>query len=67
MFHQSIEYSYHYFAVFFDTGSVWTPNTDQRIRASTGFGFHGENAFLTLGFPLDSDDAGVAFMMGVRF
>jgi Omp85 superfamily domain len=67
MFHQSIEYSYHHFGVFFDTGSVWTKNTDQRIRTSTGFGFHGDNAFLTLGFPLDSDDVGVAFMMGVRF
>jgi surface antigen Omp85-like protein len=67
MFHQSIEYSFHYFAVFFDTGSVWTPTTNQRIRTSTGFGFHGDNAFVTLAFPLDSGDAGARFMMGVRF
>ena len=67
MFHQSIEYSYHYFAVFADAGSVWTPNSDQRIRTSAGFGFHGDNAFVTLAFPLNSGDSGATFMMGVRF
>jgi len=67
MFHQSLEYRYHQVAWFFDTGSVWERGTNSRIRSSTGFGIHGDNAFLTLGFPLKADDVGATFMMGVRF
>jgi outer membrane protein assembly factor BamA len=67
MFHSSIEYRYSHVAVFFDTGSVWDRDTDAKIRYSTGFGVHGDNFFLTLGFPLNADDASPIFMMGVRF
>jgi hypothetical protein len=68
MFHSSVEYRYYNIAVFFDTGSVWDRSTDSRIRYSTGFGIHGDNFFLTLGFPLNADDgSGPIFMTGVRF
>jgi len=67
MFHSSIEYRYAHVAVFFDTGSVWDRDADAKIRYSTGFGVHGDNFFLTLGFPLNGDDASPIFMMGVRF
>ena len=67
MVHGSIEYRFHGVALFLDTGSVWDEHVDRRMRLSTGFGFHGEHAFLTVGFPLNSDDAGAAFTMGVRF
>jgi hypothetical protein len=67
MFHSSVEYRFWHVAVFFDTGSVWDRNTNSRVRYSTGFGIHGDNSFLTVGFPLDSDDAGATFMAGVRF
>ena len=53
--------------MFFDTGSVWDRNTDSKVRYSTGFGIHGDNSFLTVGFPLNSDDAGATFMVGIRF
>ena len=67
MFHQSIEYAYRHFAFFLDTGSVWDSGTDARTRVSTGFGYHGDNAFVTLGFPLNADEVSATFMMGVRF
>jgi len=67
MFHQSLEYTFHDVGVFLDTGSVWTTDVEQRIRLSTGFGVHGDNAFLLVGFPLNADNAGATFMMGVRF
>jgi len=67
MFHQSFEYRFHSFAMFFDSGSVWDSGTEKKFRFSTGFGFHDDNWFLTLGVPLNGDDVGVAFMMGVRF
>jgi len=67
MFHSSVEYRYSHVAVFFDTGSVWDRNTDSKVRYSTGFGIHSDNSFLTVGFPLNSDNAGVTFMAGARF
>ena len=67
MFHSSVEYRYSHITVFFDTGSVWDRNTDFTIRYSTGFGVHGDNFFLTIGFPLNGDDVGATFMAGVRF
>ena len=67
MFHSSVEYRLWHIAAFFDAGSVWDRNSDSRVRYSTGFGVHSDNSFLTVAFPLDSDDAGVTFMAGVRF
>jgi Omp85 superfamily domain len=67
MFHSSVEYRYFHIAVFFDAGSVWDRSTDSKVRYSTGFGIHGDNSFLTVGFPLNGDDAGATFMGGVRF
>jgi len=67
MFHSSIEYRYYHVGVFFDTGSVWDRDADAKIRYSTGFGIQGPNFFLTLGFPLNGDDASPIFMTGVRF
>jgi outer membrane protein assembly factor BamA len=68
MFHSSVEYRFYHVSAFLDTGSVWDRNTNSNVRFSTGFGIHSDNFFLTLGFPLDSDDdSGPIFMTGVRF
>src|SRR6185503_13525396 len=67
VFHSSLEYRFHNFGFFLDTGSVWNRNTDPTIRLSTGFGYQSENVFLTFGFPLNTDDVRTTFMMGVRF
>lgn len=67
MFHHLLEYRYRSVAFFVDNGSVWEQDTDVRIRLATGFGFHGENGFVTLGFPLNANDLSATFMMGIRF
>ena len=67
VFHGSLEYRYSVLGVFLDTGSVWDGNTEKKIRFSTGFGLQGDNGFLNLAFPLNTDDLGVTFTMGVRF
>jgi hypothetical protein len=67
MFHSSVEYRFHHVSAFFDTGSVWDRNGESKMRYSTGFGIHGDNFFLTLGFPLNADDSSPLFMTGVRF
>ena len=68
MFHSSIEYRYSHVAVFFDSRiGLGSETPTSTIRYSTGFGVHGDNFFLTVGFPLNGDDASATFMMGVRF
>jgi outer membrane protein assembly factor BamA len=68
MFHASVEYRLWHVGMFFDTGSVWDRNADVNVRYSTGFGVHSDNSFITLGFPLNSDNGPSAiFMAGVRF
>jgi hypothetical protein len=67
VFHQSIEYRLHGAALFLDAGSVWDNGGKRELRASTGFGFHTDNAFFTLAFPLNAPDAGATFLMGVRW
>jgi hypothetical protein len=67
MFHTSLEYRNRGLAFFLDTGSVWDSGADAMTRAATGFGYHRDNVFLTLGFPLNTDDLRTTLMMGVRF
>jgi hypothetical protein len=67
MFHQSLEYRYRWAAAFLDVGSVWDRAADRLVRWSTGFGLHGDNVFLTAGFPVNADGARATFLMGVRF
>ena len=64
--HLSIEYAYRHFAYFLDAGSVWNRGTDAKVRLSSGVGYHGDFAFVTLAVPLNSDEVGVKLMMGIR-
>lgn len=67
MLHGSIEYRQRGVAFFLDAGSAWDRQTARALRLSTGVGYHGENAFLTLGLPLNSDDLRAMVMFGARF
>jgi hypothetical protein len=67
MFHASLEYRYGGLALFLDVGSVWDHDTNARTRVATGFGFHSGPVFVTVGFPLNTDDLSAVFTMGIRF
>ncbi len=67
VFNSSLEYRYRFVGAFLDAGSVWNRDGEMRVRLSSGFGLQGDNGFLTLAFPLNSDDLNVTFTMGVRF
>jgi hypothetical protein len=67
MFHASLEYRYSGWALFIDTGSVWDRDTNPLVRVAAGAGFHHDNVFLTLGFPLNTDQLRAMFMMGIRY
>ena len=67
VFHTSLEYRYSGFALFVDSGAVWDAGVDKRVRVAAGFGFHSDPFFMTLGFPLNTDDVRAVFAVGVRF
>jgi Omp85 superfamily domain len=64
--YSSIEYRYTGLALFLDVGSVWDANSERKVRVSTGFGFHGGPAFLTVGFPLNTDNLSAVVTLGLR-
>jgi hypothetical protein len=66
MFYSSIEYRYTGLAMFLDVGSVWDANRERQVRVSTGIGFHGGPVFLTVGFPLNTDDFTAVVALGLR-
>lgn len=67
MFSASLEYRYRALALFLDSGSVWDTGSEKRLRFSTGFGFAPGPLFMTVGFPLNSDEFRAVFTMGLRF
>ena len=67
MFHTSLEYRYRGLALFLDSGSVWDDGIDPRVRLAAGIGLHTDPFFMTLGFPLNTDEVRAVFTTGVRF
>jgi outer membrane protein assembly factor BamA len=67
MAHGSVEYRHRGLAFFLDGGSIWDAGADSQARFSTGFGYHQQNVFITVGFPLNTDDVRAVFTAGVRF
>jgi outer membrane protein assembly factor BamA len=67
MFHTSLEYRYRPLAFFLDAGSVWEAGTDPRVRVATGLGIHAGPFFMTVGFPLNTDEVRAMFTTGIRF
>lgn len=67
VWHASLEYRYSGFGFFLDTGSVWDDATDARVRVATGGTFCAGPFFMTVGFPLNTDDVRAVFTTGVRF
>lgn len=63
----SIEYRYRGFGTFADAGSIWTEGGERKLRTSTGLTFHSTPFFMTVGFPLNTDEFRAVFTMGLRF
>jgi len=67
MFNTSVEYHVHDVMLFLDAGSVWDTGTDKRVRFSTGVGYTPGPLFMTLGFPINTDEFRAVFTAGFRF
>ena len=66
LLYSSVEYRYGVLALFLDVGSVWDHDTERRVRVSTGLGFRAGPAFVTVGFPLNTDKVTAIVTMGIR-
>ncbi len=70
MAHGSLEYGYHGFQVFYDTGALWDDGRRTAIpKHSLGVGYRTkeDGFFLALAFPVKAGRAQPIFMTGVTF
>jgi hypothetical protein len=65
--HNSVEYRYRIFQVFYDTGAVWDPGQDAVARHSIGVGFRKSGFSLAVAFPIKDGRAEPIFMVGMNY
>jgi hypothetical protein len=66
--HGSVEYGYHWFQVFYDTGALWDRGEDAEAKHAIGLGIRTKGGFfLAMAFPVKSGRATPLFMAGTEF
>lgn len=66
--HCSVEYGYHWFQIFYDTGALWNPGEDADAKHALGLGIRTKGGFfLAMAFPVKSGQATPLFMAGTEF
>jgi len=67
MAHNSLEYRYGIFQIFYDTGAVWNPGQGAVLRQSVGVGFRQRGFIVAIAFPLREGRAEPMFMVGMNY
>jgi hypothetical protein len=67
LLHGSIDYSYHGFLIFYDTGALWDVPPDREQKQSLGVGFAGGEFEMTVAFPIRTGAGNPVFYVGVNF
>ena len=67
MAHGSIDYSYHSFLVFYDTGAVWDRPEEREQKQSLGVGCRKGGFQLAVAFPVKSGTVNPVFYAGMNF
>ncbi len=65
--HGSIDYTYHAFLIFYDTGAVWTLTEDREQKQSLGAGLKDGGFQLAVAFPIRAGAANPVFYVGLNF
>jgi len=66
--HGSLDYTWHRFLVFYDTGAVWDRPAEREQKQSLGTGFKSKEGFqLAVAFPLRAGRADPVFYAGLNF
>jgi len=66
MVHNSVEYRYGVFQVFYDSGAVWDRNETAMVKHSVGLGLRQGNFWLAIAFPVKDGRADPIFMVGMN-
>lgn len=66
MFYGSLEYRYAGVGMFVDAGSVWDQGTVRKNRVSTGVTYSPGPFFVTVAFPVNTNEFHAVFMIGYR-
>ena len=67
MVHNSVEYRYGAFQIFYDSGSIWDRTETAVIRHSVGVGLRQGSFSLAVAFPLREGRADPIFMVGMNY
>jgi hypothetical protein len=65
--HNTVEYRYRFFQVFYDTGAVWNQGQPAAARHAAGVGLREGGFSLAVAFPLRSGRAEPIFMVGMNY
>ena len=66
--HGSLEYTYRWLGLFYDTGAVWDQKQSSDVKQSAGVAFGGrEGMYLALAFPLHGGSVQPLFILGMNF
>ena len=65
--HNSVDYRYGIFQVFYDTGAVWDSGQAAVPRHSVGFGLRQSAFFLAIAFPVREGHADPVFLVGMNY
>jgi outer membrane protein assembly factor BamA len=67
MVHNTVEYRYGAFQIFYDSGSVWDRNDTAVIRHSAGVGLRQGVFSLAVAFPIREGHIDPIFMVGMNY
>ena len=67
MVHNSVEYRYGVFQVFYDSGAIWDSGQPAAARHSLGMGLRQGSFFLAVAFPVKEGRADPVFMVGMNY
>ena len=67
MAHNSLEYRYRYFEVFYDTGAAWNQGRAATVRHSLGVGLRKDGFALAVAFPVKEGRVEPMFMVGMNY
>jgi hypothetical protein len=67
MAHNTLEYRYRFFEVFYDTGAVWTRGQPAVARHSVGTGIRHDGFHLAVAFPVREGRVEPLFMLGMNY
>jgi outer membrane protein assembly factor BamA len=65
--HNTVDYRYRLFEIFWDTGAIWSRSENPVLRHSLGIGLREGSFFVAVAFPVKYGRAEPIFMVGMNY